>query len=63
MENTLTAKEYISKNLPDYWEGGKAQYTQEDVERAMIDFAEFHVKRVLTEASLKITYGSSDKIR
>jgi len=40
----LTAKEYIRTNLTDFWEGGKAQYTEEDVVKAMIEFARLHVE-------------------
>ncbi len=45
-----TAKKYISKNLTDFWEGGKAQYTEEDVEQAMIEFAKLHVEAALKAA-------------
>jgi hypothetical protein len=44
------AKDYIRKNLTDYWEGGKAQYTEEDVEKAMIEFAKLHVEAALEAA-------------
>jgi hypothetical protein len=44
------AKDYIRKNLTDYWEGGKAQYTEEDVEKAMIKFAKLHVEAALEAA-------------
>jgi hypothetical protein len=46
-----TAKDYIQKNLIDYWEGGKAQYTAEDVEKALIDFSKLHVKAALEAAA------------
>jgi hypothetical protein len=44
MEKIPTAEEFISKNLTDFWEGGKAQYRGEDVAEAMIEFAKLHVK-------------------
>jgi len=50
MGNLPTAKDYISKNLTDFWEGGKAQYTEEDVEKAMIEFAKLHVEASLNQA-------------
>ena len=45
-----TAESYIAKNITDYWEGGKAQYTKEDVEKAMIEFAKLHVEAALKAA-------------
>jgi hypothetical protein len=53
--NIPTAEEFIKKNLIDYWEGGKAQYTWEDVERAMKEFAKLHVEAALQDASEKST--------
>jgi len=50
-----TAEEFIKKNLIDYWEGGKAQYTWADVERAMKEFAKLHVESALKQASKKAT--------
>jgi hypothetical protein len=38
-----TAKEFIEQNLIDYSDGGKAQYIEEDVEKALIEFAKLHV--------------------
>ena len=61
MEQIPTAKDYISKNLTDFWEGGKAQYNGEDVEKTMIEFAKLHVEAALKQASeeAKITYDYS----
>jgi len=56
MENTLTAKGYISKNLTDFWGDGVAQYTKEDVEKSMIEFAKMHVTAALKEASKKVEH-------
>ncbi len=45
MKTTIpTAENYIKQYLTDYWEGGKAQYTSEDVQKAMIEFAKLHVQ-------------------
>ena len=48
--NLPTAKDYISKNLTDFWEGGEAQYREEDVEKAMIEFAKMHTEAALNQA-------------
>jgi hypothetical protein len=56
MEKIPTAKEYIEKNLIDYWEGGKSQYTQKDVEQAMIEFAKMHVKLSKNEINSNILH-------
>ena len=53
METIPTAKDYILKNITDFWQGGKAQYTSEDVEEAMINFAKLHVKACKKEISEK----------
>ena len=51
MKEIPTAKEYIRTNLTDFWDGGDAQYTEEDVAKGMIEFAKLHVEQALKEAS------------
>ena len=51
MKQLVTAEEFIRENLTDYWQGGKAQYTGEDVEKAMIEFAKLHVQAALESAA------------
>jgi D-aminopeptidase len=46
----MTAED-ILKKYPDYWQGGKAQYSEEDVKKAMIEFAKLHVEQALKAAS------------
>lgn len=51
MDNTNipTAKEYIRNNMIDYWDGGKAQYTGDDVKKALIEFTKIHVNAAKNE--------------
>jgi len=51
----LRSTDDIIRSIPDYWEGGKAQYTEEDVKEAMLDFATEHVQAALREVEQK--YG------
>lgn len=41
--------EYIRKNMKDYWDGGKAQFTEEDVSTGLVEFAKIHVKNAVKE--------------
>ena len=54
--NKLIAKNFIKENLTDYYEGGKAQYTGEDVEELMIKFTKLHlnlaVKKIIKKAKI-----------
>lgn len=54
MEKIPKAIEYCKSNLTDYWDGGKAQYIEEEVEKVMIEFAKLHVQQALKEASEKV---------
>jgi hypothetical protein len=56
---TPTAEEYIKTNLTDFWEGGKAQYTGEDVAKAMIEFAKLHVEAAIKACIEDAPSGSS----
>jgi hypothetical protein len=59
-----TAKEYIRKNLTDYWDGGVANYTEKDVEQALIEFAKLHVKYALEQLQKsKVNYLKKLKIK
>ena len=53
MENTNipTAEEYIENNMIDYWDGGSGQYKEDDVKKALIEFAKLHVEAALKQAS------------
>jgi hypothetical protein len=46
----ITAEDIIEK-MPDYWQEGKAQYTEKDVKSAMIEFAKLHVEAALQAAA------------
>lgn len=58
-----TAEDYIKKNLTDFWQGGKAQYSGEDVAKAMVEFAKLHAEAALKEAEKSIKIGLSHKAK
>ena len=59
MINIPTAEELIKK-MTDYWDGGKAQYTSEDVKENLVKFAKLHVEAALKEVTEKLYFRDSD---
>jgi hypothetical protein len=51
--NNMETAGQILKKCPDYWQGGKAQYCEDDAKKAMIEFATLHVNEALRQASEK----------